>query len=429
MKARFALVLVLSCIAYSSVLWAQNEGGPKSVGGHNPVGPKYVDSVYVKISFDPRVTVDSAVLYELLSSPDVHGAALREANGKKLVSSIVEERKLVVADEELIATLSLNLFGSTVPGEMSGYLRLQLGEPAQSDQVFLRADRYESKYRQPATRFISAVCEHLERALDEIAQRELRKQLKQEVELLAGERKVADQAVAELRDNRAKLAEVSAGIPQSVLEESVSNLQRQQQALELELAGMKGRAEAIQQRLAKSAEEVKKEEKQDEIVKNLERVLSIRAQQLERYRALHKAATVPESEVLKAEEDVAMAQVELAQTRRLAAKGKTDEADRLNSQLTDIAIGAAEAQTKLQFVEKRLEDNLEKLRRESTIAAPLRDEIQATSTATQQMVQELRRRESQIRALEASFKPTSVETFTTRAASDDSLKKKGPREK
>ncbi len=147
------------------------------------------------------------------------------------------------------------------------------------------------------------------------------------------------------------------------------------------------------------------------MVQNLARVIKLRTQQLERYRQLHKSAAVSEAEVLKAEEDVALAQVELAQARRLAVKGKTDEADRLNSQLVDVAIAASEAQTKLQFVEKRLEENLEKLRRESTVAAPLREEIQAASAATQQMLQEVRRRESHIRSLEASFKPTSVESF------------------
>jgi hypothetical protein len=418
MKAKIALVLMLATVGHLSSLLAQNQGD----------GPKFLDSVLVRIRFDPRATVDYPLIAELISSPHVYGAALREANGKKLASTLLEERKLVAADEELVATLSLDLRAQGAgSGELSGYIRLQLGEPITGDPFF-RAHK-DAKYKEPATRFIAAICRHLEKAIDEIVQREVQKQLKQEVVLLAGERKVAEQAVTELHEKRAKLAEASAGIPQSVLEESVSNLQRQQQTLELELAGMKGRAEAIQQRLSKFAEEAKKEEKQDEVVKNLERVLSIRAQQLERYRALHKAATVPESEVLKAEEDVAMAQVELAQARRLAAKGKTDEADRLNSQLTDIAIGAAEAQTKLQFVEKRLVDNLEKLRRESTVAAPLREEIQAVSAATAQMLQEVRRRESQIRALEASFKPTSVETFTTQAAGEESSKKEAPKDK
>jgi hypothetical protein len=403
MKMKIVLFVILASFGIPSMLCGQ-------LGAH---GHKvYVDTIHVRITYDDRAAITTGVLNQLLTSPIVFGSAVRETNGRQLAEELSGEIYLMLGERKLTPVVALSLAEHTDArlkgGVEFGSINLNLDDNAPREG---ETPIDSSNLKALASRFIEALRKHFQIALKEVVRRDVDEQFRRELESLARERELANQATAELKEKRKQLAELSAGIPQSVLEESVSNLQRQQQALELELAGMKGRGEAVQQRLSRSADQVKKDENADEVVQNLARVVKLRTQQLERYRQLHKSAAVSEAEVLKAEEDVALAQVELAQAKRLAVKGKTDEADRLNSQLADVAISVSEAQTKLQFVEKRLEENLEKLRRESTVAAPLREEIQAASAVTQQMLQEVRRRESQIRSLEASFKPTSVETF------------------
>ncbi len=403
MKMKIVLFVILASVGISSMLWGQ-----LVAPGHKV----YVDTFHVRITYDDRAAITTGVLNQLLSSPTVFGSAVRETNGRELAEELIAETHLLLGETKLTPLVALSLAEHTDTrlkgGVEFGSINLNLDNNAWREG---EKPIDSSNLKALANRFIEALGKHFQKALNEVVRRDVDEQFRREIDSLARERKVADQAAAELQEKRKQLSELSAGIPQSVLEESVSNLQRQQQSLELELAGMKGRAEAIQQRLSMAVEKGKKEDAKDEVVQNLERVLNLRAQQLDRYRQLHKSAAVSEAEVLKADEDVALAQVELAQARRLAVKGKTDEADRLNSQLADVAISVSESQTKLQFVEKRLEENLEKLRRESTVAAPLREEIQAASAATHQMLQEVRRRESQIRSLQASFKPTSVESF------------------
>jgi hypothetical protein len=428
MKMRILLCVVLASVGTSSMLWGQNIGGGFGGGGHafgsgedtKPVeGIRYVGDLYFKISFDPRVAITYSALSNLLNSPAVVGAAIRDTNKKDLSEELSAEHQILHGDEKLNAVTELYF---DEPNEVisSGVafvsVGIQLLDPDGKDDERDKGD--PARYKPVVKRFTGALQKRFEDELNRVVEREVGKQITQEGKAVERERNLAESAAATLAHRRNQLAALASGVPQSVLEEGVSNLQKQHQALELEVAGLKGRAEAVQLRLAKATEEVKNE-KQDEVVQNLERVLNLRAQQVERYRQLRNAASISQAEVLKAEEDVALAQVELARAKRLAVKGKTDEADRFNGQLADIAINLAEAQTKLQYVEKQLEEGHQRLQRETTDAAPLREEIQAMSAAAQQMLQNVKTREHELRRLESSTRPTTVESYSREPRGDE----------
>ncbi len=199
----------------------------------------------MRITYDDRAAITTGVLNQLLSSPTVFGSAVRETNGRELAEELSGETHLLLGERKLTPLVALSLAEHTDArlkgGVEFGSINLNLDDnaPREGEKPI-----DSSNLKALANRFIEALGKHFQKALNEVVRRDVDEQFRGEIDSLARERKVADQAAAELQEKRKQLAELSAGIPQSVLEESVSNLQRQQQALELELAGMKGRAEA-----------------------------------------------------------------------------------------------------------------------------------------------------------------------------------------
>jgi hypothetical protein len=276
----------------------------------------------------------------------------------------------------------------------------------------------EAEYRALLARYLEAVRKRFQESLDTVTKREFEKHLKREAESVAQDRQLANSAQGRVQQKREELRKTAAGLPQSVLEESVSNLQKQEQALALDIEGLKGRSTAIEKQLRDAADELKKAGPDDEVVKHLERVLVARMEQLKRMREAHAGGAIPAAELAKAEENVALAQVEVVQAKRQVGKGPLARIDALNTELARIFVERTEFEAKATYVEEHLASARQALENEMNSAQPLREEIAAEAAAAQAMAIEARKREAELRRLEASYRPASVEVFDLKPADD-----------
>jgi chromosome segregation ATPase len=415
MFTRFAIVS-LTLLVIAPTVWAQER-----IPGYT----LYRDSENVKISYDPHAVLSKSILNQIVRSSAVTNQAVRDTNGKPVVEQLHDENYLVLNDEKLRAFVEFKpddeqqivMTGGTVFGSL--HVRFQTSNEPRSE---------DAGYRAIVARCLQAVRKRFEETLDAVARREFEKHVKREAQSVQQERNLADAALDHVREKRGVLRETATGLPQSVLEESLSNLQKQHQALELEIVGLKGRSAAITEQIRQATDELKKAGPDDEVVKHLERVLVARMEQFKRLREMKDQGVIPAAELAKAEENVALAQVEVVQAKRQVGKGQATRIENLNSEMVQIAVSLAEARAKSEYVSDELAKAQELLKTEVNTAQPLREEIAAEAAAAQEMAIEARKREAELRRLEASYRPASVEVFDVKPTSGekpDDAKTKG----
>jgi hypothetical protein len=196
-----------------------------------------------------------------------------------------------------------------------------------------------------------------------------------------------------------------------VLEESVGYLMKQKQSLELDAIGLNEREGVIRGQVKEATELLKKARPDAEILEGLNRVRETRIQTLDRLRTLHKQGVITGAEIAKAEEEVAIAQMDIKQAIRDAGKAATDRLEKLNAELATVTVALMEARAKKEYVEQQFEVLQESLEREIGKAKPLREEIAAESAVAQEFAAEARKREAELRRLKASYRPARIEVF------------------
>jgi hypothetical protein len=195
-------------------------------------------------------------------------------------------------------------------------------------------------------------------------------------------------------------------------------MMKQEQSLELEELGLDVRASQYGEQLKAASDQLKKARPDEEILAGLKHVHESRVQTLERLRALHKQGVATGAQTAKAEEEAAIAQVEINQAMRDAAKAPSDRLEKLTAELASISVALMEARQKKQYVAHRLDKLQESLSREMSEAKPLREEIAARSALAQEFAADARKREAELLRLKASYQPARVEVFDVTLGKD-----------
>jgi hypothetical protein len=220
----------------------------------------------------------------------------------------------------------------------------------------------------------------------------------------------AEVASQKLHDTQKRVLLDSGDLSESSLQELLTDLTKQRQALEVALAGMNGRIEALQEQVARTAKRAETESADDEIVKNLMRVVELRAQQHRHLMELADDGVISKAELAKAEEQVALAKIELAQAKRAGSRSASEQLDKLNGELAQVTIGMSEAKSKLEFVSNRLEEQVQVLRITAE-AKPLRVQLERQIAALADLRAQADQAAARVRKLESSFRPARVEFF------------------
>lgn len=201
------------------------------------------------------------------------------------------------------------------------------------------------------------------------------------------------QALAEVRQVRDELRKLTgrADVSPDGIRQAITRLQEQQEQLRLDEAGAEGRRKGLAVAIDRLTAEVKLKAGSDDAAAELERVLSLRQQELKRTQELAQAHSVSQHDVEEAEIAAADARLKLIEVRRQAIGTTNSESlDAWNRELINLSVAAEERRARLNFIAARLQ--------ELSGALPSLDLLERNLAEAQRAERGLQEAESQLRA-------------------------------
>lgn len=181
-------------------------------------------------------------------------------------------------------------------------------------------------------------------------------------------------------------------LPSDRMQAEQEALALERQKLELDLAGLKARQEALQQAVAQQAKKVDAAQSGDAVAEALKKAVEVARERLEKTRAMHKQGLAQSREVSEAELDELQAEARLAE-RRSAAGGSTEAMTQWNRTLTDATIEQREKEARLSAATKLLASLTE--------AAPLQKELKELNAQVAEAKEQLAKANSDLQPAKA----------------------------
>jgi hypothetical protein len=418
MRSTFETALALLAI-FSSVGAAQERAdGPPSSPSES--APYKTAERKITLVCDPNFPISSHAINEIIQSKDLASAAIGELTGARVNLRTMNDGGRLQRVE-----------GTTGWGPEKSdkwYLsfvqqrqHLVDGQPRGTLPLRLVVAGTSAVGESEREKYADLVIKHLNNVLADLSRRAFESKLAELNLAKEQAQKSVELAGRKLDKTRESVRRASGDSSETALQELVTSLTKQQQALKVDLAGMKGRAEAIQQEVAKTAERAKNDSADDEIIKNLMRVIELRMQQVRYLKELGELGTITQAEAAKAEEQVALAKVELAQAKRANSRPANEQLDKLNTELAQIAISMAESEAKLNHVAEQLAIHAEKLK-DAAYAKPYREQLDKEIAAFVTLQAQANHAATEVAQLESSFRPARVEVFDLKTADEKSDK-------
>jgi hypothetical protein len=181
-------------------------------------------------------------------------------------------------------------------------------------------------------------------------------------------------------------------------------LARMIQSLELELAGMEARRNAIQEQIAAARVQADEHLDRDSVTRELEKLVQIGTETLGTLRRQADSGRVSATELAQAEENLTRARIELVKRREeLARQTGGGQLEQYNNELSRIAIDKAEKTVQLEILRKQLDETQRQLVQASTF-----DPEGARIRIAQDTLDLANRRVAEIQARLTSLQPPSV---------------------
>lgn len=270
--------------------------------------------------------------------------------------------------------------------------------------------------RHAAREFADALVEQLSGELAESRSRHAQARLQRAT-------RVAEQAVAALRDaenavqdRQAKLRDGSgrADVSPEAFTAALGKLEDERQRLELELAGMQARMEAVEEELKKAMARADDKAQADPVLPELERSVALREEMLTRLRKLYESGSAPSTQVAAAEAALVDARVQLLERRSAGAAKGSEALSPLNRELQNLAIDVRDRQARLDYVKKRLDP----LRKGAETIATLAQSIDRRDV----LRSECREAQARVRQLQRQADEPPVDRVIVTSASDEGAK-------
>ncbi|MDI6449882.1 hypothetical protein [Anaerobaca lacustris] len=237
--------------------------------------------------------------------------------------------------------------------------------------------------------------------MDGLPQVRLETALKTVIEAVGGGQRPAvsyqidnDVVVVRLKDLQTAQGESAATGHQEDAQELAAHrrdLSNQIRNLEMQMAGMDARRQAIEEQIARTSHEADRKLAQDTVTKELQILVEMIETRLSQLRKQVDAGQLPQSELAPAMENLTRARIELAkrqeELRRDAGGGRLDS---LNSELSQMAIQTAEQRARLEVFRTQLDETQRRLARASAFdpqVARLRTAQQALNIAERQITE------------------------------------------
>jgi len=208
-----------------------------------------------------------------------------------------------------------------------------------------------------------------------------------------------DVVVVRLKDLQTEERESAATGHQEDAQELAAHrrdLSNQIRNLEMQMAGMEARRQAIEEQIARTRDEADRKLAQDTVTKELQILVEMIEMGLSQVRKEVVAGRLPQSHLTQAQENLTRARIELAkrqeELRRDAGGGRLDS---LNSELSQMAIETAEQRARLEVFRTQLDETQRRLAQASAFdpqAARLRTARQALDIAERHIAELMNRR-------------------------------------
>lgn len=258
--------------------------------------------------------------------------------------------------------------GAALPGEVSPHTVFGLLQViADGDDMIAASEK-----------LLTSVCERLRKVLLEAHHTE-EEQLKARVAVAEEEVNRARRRIEELylqRRERESEAGDESLTPESAMERS-RQLSAETRKLEMELAGMQARREALQQRIAEATARVQATVSDEHpMIKAHKAKLVALRDELERLEAKSKAGIAPTNEVIAGKANLAMAEAELQhQLDQVRAQAGGEQIGVLNDELADLSVDTTEREARLRFLKEELNKARESLARAHEYDIPVKIEL------------------------------------------------------
>lgn len=247
----------------------------------------------------------------------------------------------------------------------------------------------------------------LNRFVEEPLLREIREQQAQADEA-AARLAAAEEDLAKLNSQVRALQEL-VSLPAAVLEKQLSDAVTQRQSLELDVAGLDARGNALESEIRASADEAAKSVNDDEVVANLAKVVDLRRRELKMVDQQVASGQASAREREAAEVQLVTAAADLAEARRTAAKlHGSNMLDLMRSDLLQTASKLTECRVKKDLIEKREAEYRKMLQIETQEIQPWREKIPAAQRLVEELMEAKRAAERELRRLERERQPVLV---------------------
>lgn len=145
------------------------------------------------------------------------------------------------------------------------------------------------------------------------------------------------------------------GVTPELVRQDLGRLIEQQEQLELEGAGAKGRREGLEKAIAQLSHRLEDRVKSDGVAVELQKAVDAREQQVRLLEERYKVGAVTQSDVLTAQAGLAQAKADLAAARqRAAGAGAVEALDAWDRELLRLSVDDQERQARLQYIAERL---------------------------------------------------------------------------
>jgi len=195
-------------------------------------------------------------------------------------------------------------------------------------------------------------------------------------------------------------------VPVEMLLSEKSNLLREKQNLEMEVARLQGRRPAIDEQIMRIKKEIEEKIQDDQVSGELRKILDLQVKYLEGVKKLVDTGRVSTAEFADAEEKIARARIELARRReQIGSAAGTDQLAKFSNELAMQAIDMAEKKAMLEIVSDQLNRTEQQLTA-STILDPQVSQMRMLTQALE--IAERRVTESNARLVNLQLPTVSV---------------------
>ena len=192
--------------------------------------------------------------------------------------------------------------------------------------------------------------------------------------------------------------------PQHVLFTQQQNLTGQKRTLEMDVARLKARQKAIEERIRTIGSQSTSKIKDDPVIKELEQIIDHQTQRLEQFKMMVERGQSPRSGLFDEEDKLSRLKIELAKRREeLSETAGGEQLSALNNDLSNTVIDLAGKEAELNEIEKQLSSIESQIKAASKIDPNVLRIRQARKA-----LEEAENRVNELKAKEANLQPPQV---------------------